>query len=307
LKKIISLIGLVILLAACQGSTDPQTTPTSLTTPTFTPTPTHTITPTASETPMAVHTPWAVSSLTSPDGAFTANSYLKEDHPSGIFTIEIRDQDDQLLWSIPAQNISPTDDPDAKLNYLQWSKDSTHLYFYTTAYRGSGGINTFWWNGYDLQKINVLSGEIQPVLMGEDLMSFAINPDEPQMVYMRRADQPNLIYLRDLSTGEEKTTPMINTTGELMVIGDLHWSQNGDKIVFQTQDSDGMIQTIVLNPLTMEQKQILVYLVYTYEFYGWTDDGQLEFLELNQKGPQIIHIDPENGTPLVIGTPTPSP
>jgi len=244
--------------------------------------------------------------LISPDGAFVANAYFENDHPSGVQTIEIRNKDGKLMWQIPYQGELPTSDPRPLLDIFQWSIDGSHLYFYY-AWSPDGGDRAFWWTGYDLQKIDTKTGEIQSVLQGEDFMSFAISPDGTQIAYIRAKDQPGVIYIRDILTGIEKTAYVLNDSGNFVIEGDIRWSPQGNGIAFQTQDSDYMVQTIYLNLRTMKQKVIQKYQVYTFDFQGWTNDGKLEFKELGKTGVQIIQVDISTSTSVVIGTPTPSP
>ena len=89
-------------------------------------------------------------------------------------------------------------------------------------------------------------------------------------------------------------------------VGDIYWSPSGQGIAFQTESDDYMVQTIYLNLTTMKQKVIREYELYTLFFQGWSDDGELEFLDY-EHGDKIVHVNPENDETIIIGTSTPRP
>jgi hypothetical protein len=146
----------------------------------------------------------AFKSLPSPNGNFIASAFFGASHPSGVQTIEIRDKNGKLIWHIPYQGELPTGDPQPLLTIYQWSSDSHYLYFHYV-WSPDGGDRAFWWTGYDLQKFDLNTGNIQRVLPGKDFMSYAISPDGTQIAYIRRQDKPSIIYILDLSTMLEKT------------------------------------------------------------------------------------------------------
>jgi Tol biopolymer transport system component len=138
-------------------------------------------------------------------------------------------------------------------------------------------------------------------------MSFSISPDGTKIAYTKQHDQPSVIYIRDLSTGVQKTAYVLNRSINYFIVGDIRWSPTGNRIAFQTQDSNYTVQTIYLNLLTMKQRVIQEYKVYSFDFQGWADDGKLEFKEFGKTDVQIIQIDVSNDKLVVVGTPTPSP
>lgn len=255
--------------------------------------------------PSATSTPWAFKSLMSPNGEFVANAYFEYQLPSGLPAIEIRDKEGKLIWQIPFQGERPTSDPHRSLDIFQWSKDSSKLFFHYVLFP-DGGDRAFWWTGFDLQAFDMKTGESQYVLPGEGFMSFAISPDGTQIAYTRSQDNPSIIYIRSLSTGVEKTAYVLFGSKNYIRVGDIYWSPGGTEIAFQTEASEYKAQTIYLNLATMKQQIVREYTVTTSYFQGWSEDGNLEFLDL-QNGVKIVHLNPGNGEKIIIGTPTEQP
>jgi len=90
----------------------------------------------------------------------------------------------------------------------------------------------------------------------------------------------------------------------------MEWSPNGNGLVFHTQDNAHMLQTIYVNPSTMEHRVIKKYPAPDSQdtwanFDGWLDDNTLIFAESGNEGIQIVHLNIRNNESVVIGTPTP--
>lgn len=291
----------------------PQNSAPTVTSSPIPPTSTVTLTPTTASTPEIFPTPTSTLKLpdqilNSPNGEYIAEFDNAYGHPAfEPQVIEIFDKNGSLLWEIPYQHEIATYDPHPGLTVYGWSKDSTYLYFYYD-FHPDGGDFAFWWEGFDLQRINVQTGDIEQVIPGdrEKFVAFAFSPDETQIAYTREQDNPSILYIRNLSTGAEKTAKVISSSMDYVRVGDIHWSPSGKEIAFQTETDEFMAQTIVLNPANMEQKVIREYLVSTAYFQGWSDDGNLEFLD-TEKGVRIVHINPKNNETIVIGTATPRP
>jgi dipeptidyl aminopeptidase/acylaminoacyl peptidase len=298
------------MLASCQPNTELPlpTAIESLPTKALLLTSTQAATPSSPATIIPTSTPWPFKSMISPNGEFVANAYFENQLPSGMQTIEIRNKENKLLWQIPYQGELPTGDPRPLLNIFQWSNDSSQLYFYYV-WSPDGGDRAFWWTGYDLQKFDIKTGEIQQILPGKGFMSFSISPDGKQIAYTRRMDQPSVIYVRDLSTGVEKTAYVIFRSKNYVRVGDIRWSPTNKELAFQTETDELIVQTIYLNLLTMKQRVIREYFFDKADFHGWTSDGKLEFKQYNKGlgNYEIVHIDVDNGELMVIGTPTPKP
>jgi hypothetical protein len=270
-----------------------------------------TLTPTSTTTPEIVPTltstprlPYQI--LNSPNGEFIAELENADSHPAfEPQVIKIHDNSGSLLWEIPYQHETAMVDPHPGLRLYGWSKDNAFLYFY---YKHSpdGGDRAFWWEGFDLQRINVQTGHIEQVIPGDpnNFVAFTFSSDETQLAYTRAQDNPSILYIRNLSTGAQKAASVIFPEKSYIRVGDIHWSPSGEEIAFQTETEDYMAQTIILTLATMEQQVVREYMVDTSYFQGWTDDGNLEFLDFD-KGVRIVHVNPKNKETIVIGTPTP--
>lgn len=250
--------------------------------------------------------------LYSPNGEYAARFDNAFGHPAfESQVIEILDRNSSIMWEIPYQHETAMVDPHPGLSIYGWSKDSDYLYFYYY-FSPDGGDRAFWWDGFDLQRINIQKGNIERVIPSQirEFVAFAFSPDETQIAYTRSDDNPSIVFIRHLSTGEEKSVNVIFPSKNYVRVGNIHWSPSGKEIAFQTETSDYMVQTIYLDLSTMEQKVIREYELFIIDFQGWTSDGKLEFREFKSywdTSSQIVHIDPSNHVSVVIGTPTAIP
>ena len=304
---------LSISLVACTSQSIVSTA-TSLPKP-ITPTSTATFTPTETSTPEIVPTSTSTRepfepSLNSPNGEFVVEFDNAYSHPAfEPQVIKILDKNSSLLWEIPYQHETAMVDPHPGMSIYGWSKDSAYLYFYYY-FSPDGGDRAFWWDGFDLQRINAQTGEIEQVISGDkkSFVAFAFSPNETQIAYTRAQDNPSVFYIRNLVTGVEKTTNVIvNTSMNYIRVGSIVWSPSGDKIAFQTESDDYVAQTIFLDPSTMKQQVVREYIVETSYFDGWSDDENLVFLDIKGGKAYIVHLNLKNGEMIEIGTPTPQP
>ncbi|SRR5581483_2736052 len=305
-KNLLALSLIVLLAAACIPRT-------AVPVVTYTPSSTTAIvaslavTPTVTENSAFAETPTAAIKppdqiLYSPNGEFIAEFDNAYSHPAKAKqVIKILDKQGLPLWSIPYQGEISMTIPHPSLSIYGWSSDSQYLYFYYI-FGPDGGDMAFWWDGYNLQRINVITGNIQRVIEAEGFVAFAFSPDETQIAYTREQDDPSIIYVRDLASGKEKTAYVIFDSKHYARVGDIYWSPTGDEIAFQTETSDQVVQTIYLNLSTMKQKVIREYRIFTLWFQGWSNDGKLEFFENGN----VIHVDPQSNMTIMVGTPTPS-
>jgi hypothetical protein len=303
---------LMVPLVACTSQTAvpiPTNPPVLTATPveTLTSTPTRTSVPTVTETPSPTAKPPDLI-LRSPDGEYIAEFENAYGHPyTETQIIEILDKDGSLLWEIPYQHETAMSDPHPSLTIYGWSKDSLFLYFYYE-FSPDGGDRAFWWDGFDLQRINVQTGNLEKVIPAEPkgLIAFAFSPDETQIAYTREQDDPAILSIHNVSTGTEITANVISPEKNYIRVGDIHWSPSGQEIAYQTESEDYMAQTIYLDLSTMKQKVIREYMVDTSYFQGWSEDSNLEFMDI-ERGVYIVHVNPSNGETIVIGTRTPRP
>jgi WD40 repeat protein len=306
---------LVALLTISFVACTPQSVASTATALPVTPTSTATFTPTETSTPEIVPTststtkPTPVDILNSPNGEFVVEFDNAYSHPAfEPQVIKILDKNGSLLWEIPYQHETAMVDPHPGMSIYGWSKDSSYLYFYYY-FSPDGGDRAFWWDGFDLQRINVQTGEIEQVIPGdkESFVAFAFSPDETHIAYTRAQDNPSIFYIRNLATGVEKTANVIITSMNYIRVGSIVWSPSGDKIAFQTESDDYVAQTIYLDPSTMKQQVVREYMVDTSYFDGWSDDENLVFLDIKGGKGYIVHLNLKSGEIVEIGTPTPQP
>jgi hypothetical protein len=270
------------------------------------PTPYTTLTPTVTTPPPLISTPHTLDLKVSPNGEYFAFAYFY--YPTKQQTIEIKNREDKLIWKVPFEaELSPYE-PNPTIEIIRWSNDSTQLYFCYYVWPIEGRVT---WLGYELQQIDMKTGNVQHVLPGEGEMSFEISPDSNQIAYIRSQDQPRIIYIRNLSTHLEKKADVIFASKNYAAIGNIQWSPHSIALFFETEDNNNMLQAIYLDLSTMEQKVIKQYSTYdslrsTSFFEGWVDDETLVFTEFGNNGfQQTIHVNVRNNQIIVIGTPTP--
>jgi dipeptidyl aminopeptidase/acylaminoacyl peptidase len=314
---------LIIFLTSCSPSTAIPATVEFSATPTVRILPTATLTPTSDTLPTIdpslLKTPFPTETstpkppdqiLNSPNGEFAAEFDNAYSHPAyEPQVIQILDKNGSLLWEIPYQHEVSQSDPHPSLTIYGWSEDSKYLYFYYD-FSPDGGDYAFWWDGFDLQRINAENGEIEQVIPGdrEKFVAFSFSPDAKKIAYTREQDNPSIFYIRNLVTETEKDTKVIGSPSMNYIrVGSIEWSPSGDKIAFQTESDDYKAQTIYLDPSTMKQKIVREYMVDTSYFDGWSDDENLSFLDIDGGTADIVHLNIKNGEVVKIGTPTPRP
>ncbi|NUM44363.1 MAG: hypothetical protein HUU38_06610 [Anaerolineales bacterium] len=278
--------------------------PTPTKTPTKTPLPTYTRFPTSTPDPNATPSPTpdlADQVVISPDYNFVAKLYSGYIYPTGIETIEIQDTNGQVVWTLPYQGEIPTGDPRRYLRIYEWSQDSRHLYFYYAF--GFDGVHTLW-DGYNLQVMDVETGAIQQVIVGEELSAFQFSPNERYLAYTQADDSPRMLFIRDVQTGTERSVIAHVDSGNYVQAGWITWSDDSGEIVYHTWE-DEWIQVYHVDIATMQTKMVFEYWVESYWFHGWSADGKsLEFISYEE---EIIAINIDSGEQITIGTAIPTP
>jgi len=247
--------------------------------------------------------------LISPNGEFVAELDNAYGHPAyEPQIIKILDKKGLLLWEIPYQHDTAMSDPHPGLTIYGWSKDSLYLYFHYY-FIPDGGDRAFWWDGFDLQRINARTGVIEQVIPGDKngFVAFAFSPDGTQIAFTRAQENPSIFYIRNLATGVQKTANVIATSTNYIRVGSIVWSPSGEKIAFQTESDDYVAQTIYLDPSDMKQKVVHEYAVDSSFFDGWSDEENLVFLDIRNGKGYIMHLNPRTGGRIEVGTSTPRP
>jgi len=292
------------ILAACQALQQATQTPAPRTViiPSNTSKPSDNPDPTSTSTDTPAPTEdYYDQKVLSPNGEYVAKHYFHYRDIGGE-TITITDNDGEEIWKIINQLGTPTSDPWPYLVIHKWSNDSTKVFF-SYLYYPDGGDYSFWWNGFDLQKINVLTGQISRVLPGEGFMSFAFSSDDSQIAYTRIQDDPSTIFIRDQSTGFTKSA--IIGTEKFQITGEIHWNMRGDFVVFHLMNDEYIEQSILLNTETMQMVLIKEYEIHSAWFDGWTNNETLRYMKM--PGGIVTEIDINALEEIVIGTATPQP
>jgi len=245
--------------------------------------------------------------LFSPNGQLVAKRYDYGRPPIEKPVIEISDKNGKLLWQIPYQGEKLQGDPGTSLAIYGWANDSSALYFYYYRYP-DGGDFAFWWDGSDLQRIDIKTGEIRHLLPGEGSMAFAISPDGTQIAYTRAQDTPGILFLRNLANNHD-TRISVQPEQEYTRVGDIHWSPSGKALLFHTEAEPKtnwiQVQVIYLDAVTLQQKVVKYYDLESMWFEGWVGEHTLQFRGLRNE--PIFLIDIITNETTIIGTATPSP
>lgn len=309
----------VVALVACAPRNVPSQTPTALDvgrTQADTPRPSGTqvrhlpsSTPTAlrslhlTDTPSPSPDP-AYQSIPSPDGSLIAKMYTQYRHPTGIATIEILEANGSMLWAIPYQGEQPGGDPRPFLSIYRWAPDSSALYFYYSF--SYDGFYTLW-DGHDLQRIDIRTGEIEGLIDWEPLVSFSLSPDGTRLAYLRAGDQRPRILIRELTSGEEREAAFSLEALPGAQAGWIEWSPDGNELVFSIIHPDEQMQLMHLRLPTMSMKPLLEYWYLSYTFDEWTEENGLRYIYGPVTVREVVQIDTQTGGVITVGTVTPKP
>ena len=303
---------LITFLVACSPATSlPSATVIATdavtSTASWTAAPTATATLSVSETPSTTPDP-ASQIVFSPDGKYVAKRYDPYGRPSlENDVIEVFDLQNKMLWQIPYQGERLEGDPGTSLAIYGWATDSSKLYF-SYYHFPDGGDFAFWWDGADLQSIEIGTGKIHRVLPGEGSMSFAISPDGTQIAYTREHGNPGILFLRNLANNTD-TKIVVQPEEKYTRVGDIHWSPSGNALIFHTeaepQENWVQVQVIYLDVVTLKQKLVKQYDLESMWFESWVGEHTLRFRGV--RGEPIFLIDVITDETTIIGTATPSP
>ncbi len=309
IKRTVSLFLLAIIVVSCnnlQTSIPDQTDPTKTITFTIATIPeTQTPTPSFTSIPITL-TPNRYSfieSTYSPNNQYIAEYYSQYDDPTGEKII-ISKVGNAETWIISSQFSPSFLHPPPTLKIYKWSNNSKVLYFYYSKLP-DGGDYAFWWDGFDLQSFDVETGEITRTIPSEskEMLSFVFSPDNRLLAYTRSKEHPHLIHIRDIATGEEKQVTIISSKQSLVRVGNIIWSPSGEKLLFQTEDTNHWTRTIYLDIVTMQMKIINKYRLTANQLDGWDNDNKIRFIG----HPDVYTIDISDGVREILGTPTPKP
>ncbi len=273
--------------------------------PTLTPSQTYDFGQLFTRTPPPTWPPKSVLPLYSPDGKYVAVLYENWHVMNGSNTLEVYDSAGNSVWRTDFQLAQ--EDPSPYMCTLGWSEDSSSLY-YLYYWSPDGGDYAFWWDGYDLMRVQIPSGRVQHLIPGSGLFrfsSFAISPGDKYLAYVRELDNSSILYIRDLSSNTIRRALIIGQSDRFVRAGDIHWSPSGRSLAFQVELEDYSVLAIYLDTNTMQQKIVMQYQMGNVEFEGWLDDGTLQFFKWPEN--LVSLVDAASGEITVLATPTPIP
>ena len=276
------------------------------------PTMTQTLTPKPATLRPSITPPATIDEISySPDGKYVAQRYDVYGL-AGKPVIQIFDGQNKLLWEIPYQDEMPTDYSRALLSIYKWADDSSGLYFF---YFALSDPTYNFWDGLNLQKLDVRTGLIEKVIPGTQQISFAFSPDDANIAYARYEDTPRKLMIRNLSTNSDKNINIDRSSldddldipsDDLIQIGRIYWSPSGKHVLYHVGYGEH-IWAYYLDTKTMTQKEILKFwLGDDYWLDGWTTDEQPRYRQLRQNS-EVFVIDVNTGEVTMIGTATSIP
>jgi len=294
---------LVSCTAMPEISPSPVIIPTITSSPTLTFTPTPTIMPkptqtaTSTENPFASYNPYP-QVVESPDGKLTAKIHYNWDNPTDKPVIEVWDQKDSIIFTIPFQYHW---DPLLRLRGMSihgWSPDSTKLYFYYSIHYDTGLLTLAYVR--DLQSLDINTGEVEYILPlpTDEPTAFTFSAEMDEIAYI----SGNMVNILDLTTGLVKNTKIL--TDDSDDAGWIYYSPSGNKIIYHMLVSEDYF-SIILEPKTLQQEIIYTWPVYrlvNYKFDGWTSNEYPRYLDFEKN---VVIIDPSTHSQIKMGTPTP--
>jgi hypothetical protein len=113
------------------------------------------------------------------------------------------------------------------------------------------------------------------------------------------------VIIRDLPTGIETSTSIADAPGQFVVIGNIRWANDGEKLAFLADTGDMWETTYFLDIPSMELKELIKYGITKYIFDGWTSTNYLRYMNGNRSG--YKYLDPKTGQFLPLDSKTPTP
>ena len=172
---------------------------------------------------------------------------------------------------------------------LHWSPDGRYLYFTNAPVPDGCGLFV---NASDLQRLDLISGELQEILPTNSTGSLAIAPDGKTVAYSH-ADE---VVLLDLATSDYKSQKVVTEESSLQ-LGNFTWSPDSQQVAFTiayapcqppawshgilSMDAQSLSITTLLEP---DQRRFTI--------TAWTEGAQLLLADTEQ---QSWVLDIRNG------------
>jgi hypothetical protein len=155
--------------------------------------------------------------------------------------------------------------PDALMVPYRWTADGKYLYLYPRYYPGPDG---FPFSAYlytfiqDLYRINLETGDFEPVLRRDQFGALALSPDDQLLAYSEK-DRPDRIHIKNMESGNDL---QVKLNEGITASGAFVWNAESTKVVFTVgyakqsdnwQDDLSGTAIYVLTPKTMHAQKVL--------------------------------------------------
>lgn len=119
---------------------------------------------------------------------------------------------------------------DAFIQSFRWTTDGKYVYLYPKNLFGPSGFKDSFFMGTlinDLYRLNLHTGDFEPVLSYRQYKDFEISPDDHWLIYSE-IKQPGVLHIRDLNTGIEK---LVTLNGKILAAGAFTWTRDSSSVV----------------------------------------------------------------------------
>jgi WD40 repeat protein len=222
----------------------------------------------------------------SPDGNYLAVKINNTSTAPLVSTIDIYKVGGELLWSIPIDEMYLYDpSPFGKID--RWSQNSRFLYFYESF--GYDGAPTLW-DGYNPSLIDVRNGRVARFVRSDDLIAYAVSPNDKLLAYIRAEDEPRVLVVRDLVTGNERRATIEIETEEYSQAGWISWSPDSSVLVFHTLGDAYVAEAIHVDLETMHLTAFAHFWPEGYHLEGWLDAETIRYYSAYDEAGIVIDV-----------------
>ena len=246
--------------------------------------------------------------LVSPNGDYVAvRDFTADLDDPYSMRILIIDRNNNVLWTIPfSWGIQV--DPHPFISPYRWSNDSSSL-FYLEFGGGEGGYEPLY-DGGDLWRIDIDSGEITWIIPCSGYKAFEFSNDEQYLAYICQDSAPLEIVVRHQETNEETRWSIPYESVEFYQAGEINWSSSDCELIFfvadtQTYETNLYFLDLLEDELRLISEKLEIEI---YNLEEWREDDKIIVVgdHLKQRG-LWFEIDLQSGELIAIEPPTPTP
>lgn len=235
--------------------------------------------------------------LNAPNGKFIGRTFHSYSNNQFSQSLEIIDAAGTPIASFShRQPLRPVHE---YLSMVGWSPDSRYLYYYYSW--GPDGVISFF-DGFNLQSIDSISGNITPLVNG--YMAFSFSPSGTYLAFARNGDQPHQLTIRNLDNKAEQILEIQLPIDEFTQVGWIFWAPAEDGLIYFTSVKfNYSMHYLPLN--TMKPMHLIdcEMEIDWCEFDQWLDN---EIVRVN-KVDKVLEINVKSGLVVNTSAPTPSP